>query len=205
MIEVLKRVIANILNALYEPFFSAAIFSVLFMSVYMFAKQFGWKYIIRSWIESFRDFKRFRVIFFWMFYISLILFRTLLNRTMWINPLTNVIGIWGIYNEKGELTTEILENLALFIPYTVLLLCSFHEKILGEKRKLFFVLWRSTKHVFFFSLLIECLQLFFRRGTFQLSDMFYNTIGGLVGGLIYWFGYRITNIKNKKYCNNLFL
>ena len=33
---------------------------------------------------------------------------------------------------------------------------------------------------------IEMLQLLLRLGTFQLSDIFYNTVGGVLGGLIYY-------------------
>ena len=33
--------------------------------------------------------------------------------------------------------------------------------------------------------LIEMLQLLLRLGTFQLSDIFYNTVGGMIGGLMY--------------------
>ena len=29
-------------------------------------------------------------------------------------------------------------------------------------------------------------QLLLRLGTFQLSDLFYNTVGGVVGGLMYY-------------------
>ena len=39
---------------------------------------------------------------------------------------------------------------------------------------------------FSFSVSIEMLQLFLRLGTFQLSDIFYNTVGGVVGGLVYY-------------------
>lgn len=39
---------------------------------------------------------------------------------------------------------------------------------------------------FSFSVSIEMLQLLLRLGTFQLSDIFYNTVGGVVGGLIYY-------------------
>lgn len=31
----------------------------------------------------------------------------------------------------------------------------------------------------------EMLQLLLRLGTFQLSDIFYNTVGGVLGGLLY--------------------
>lgn len=48
------------------------------------------------------------------------------------------------------------------------------------------VLWKSIRIVFIFSFTIETLQLFLRLGTWQLSDLFYNTLGGAIGGLIYW-------------------
>lgn len=35
------------------------------------------------------------------------------------------------------------------------------------------------------SVSIEMLQLLLRLGTFQLSDIFYNTVGGVLGGLMY--------------------
>ena len=39
---------------------------------------------------------------------------------------------------------------------------------------------------FCFSISIEMLQLLLRLGTFQLSDIFYNTVGGVIGGLVYY-------------------
>ena len=33
--------------------------------------------------------------------------------------------------------------------------------------------------------IIEMLQLLLRLGTFQLSDIFYNTVGGVLGGVCY--------------------
>ena len=43
-----------------------------------------------------------------------------------------------------------------------------------------------VKIAFIFSISIEMLQLLLRLGTFQLSDIFYNTVGGVLGGLIYY-------------------
>lgn len=126
----------------------------------------------------------------------MILFRTLLNRTMWANPVSNVIGVWGLYVEKnGEmvLTTEVLENLALFIPFTALLFWAYKEKLLGAQVRFGAVVWKSIMITFFFSLSIEMLQLFLRLGTWQLSDIVYNTLGGLIGGLIFFFLNKIEN------------
>ena len=50
-------------------------------------------------------------------------------------------------------------------------------------------LWEATKVVAIFSFMIEFTQLLFHLGTFQISDLTYNTLGGAVGGVIYYLGY----------------
>lgn len=194
MVSVVKSVIANMLAALYQPFWFAIVLSVFFM--------FTWKnyHSIKDaciqWIKWFRTEASFRKMFFLTFYTVMILFQTLFNRIIWLNPLANVLGVWGLHklNSAGELilTTEVLENLALFIPFSVLLFWTYKDRLLGEKVSLWIVVRKSAKYVFLFSLNIEFLQLFLRVGTWQLSDIFYNTLGGIIGGFIYWSGYRIT-------------
>lgn len=196
MIQIIKKIIANVLTALYQPFTFAVILAVLFMFLYLFAQESGWKTIFRKWWNMFKNNLTFRKIFLWAFYTAMILFRTLLNRSMCANPVSDVIGVWGLYDENGILTTETLENLALFIPFTILLLWSFREKIIiGSERLLGKILYYSTKITFLFSLSIEFLQLILRLGTFQLSDLFYNTLGGFLGGFIYWL---CVKIKQKR-------
>lgn len=195
MVEIVKKILTNVLEALYRPFGFAIIIAVFFMFLYMFAGECGWKVVLRKWLQNFKTSSAFRCIFLLAFYVAMIAFQTLLNRNIWANPLSDVIGVWGLYNANGELTTEVIENLALFIPFTILLLCSFKEKIVGQIVKLSMVVWKSVKIVFLFSLSIEFLQLFLRLGTFQLSDLFYNTLGGFIGGLIYWCGYKLTHRK----------
>lgn len=197
MVEVMKRIIENVLIALYQPFGFSVIVAVLVMFLFLYAKECGWKTITKQWVDEFKANKTFRRVFLLVFCTAMILFRTLLNRDMWKNPVSNVIGVWGIYNENGDLTTEAIENLALFIPFIILLLWCFHEKIVGESAKFISTLWKSVLIVFLFSLIIEFSQLFLRLGTFQLSDLFYNTLGGLIGGFIYWCGYKLTH-KDKK-------
>lgn len=191
MLEIIKKIIANVLTALYQPFSFAVILTVLFTFLYLFANERGWKAVFRQWWNTFKSSVKFRKIFLLSFYTSMILFRTLLNRSMCANPVSNVIGVWGLHDDKGQLTTEVLENLALFIPFAILLLWSFRDKIVGKTVTLANVLWQSAKVTFLFSLTIEFLQLLFRLGTFQLSDLFYNTLGGLLGGFIYWICYKL--------------
>lgn len=190
--EILKAIITNVLTALYQPFWFSIILSVLFMFVY---KTFpSIRQAAKEWISWFKSDAIFRRTFLLVFYTVMILFRTLLNRNMWANPVSNVIGTWGLYNEKGELTTECLENLALFIPFTVLLLWVGRDKILS-KVTISEIVWKAAKITFLFSFSIEMLQLFLRLGTWQLSDLFYNTLGGVIGGLIYYVGDRVKNRK----------
>lgn len=65
----------------------------------------------------------------------------------------------------------------MMVPFTGLVMWTFDV----EKR----VLWKSTKLGFVFSVSIEMLQLLLRLGTFQVSDIVYNTVGGLLGGVAY--------------------
>lgn len=186
--EIFKAIITNVLTALYQSFWFAVILSVLFMFVYKAYPSI--KQAAKDWISWFKSDFTFRRTFFLVFYTVMILFRTLLNRSMWANPVSNVIGVWGLYNAKGEFTTECIENLALFIPFTILLLWVARERIL-KRITIRSVFWNSTKITFLFSFVIEMLQLFLRLGTWQLSDLFYNTLGGAIGGLIYYAGYKI--------------
>lgn len=199
MIEIMKKILTNVLTALYQPFGFSLIMAVLFLFFYMYAREEGVKTLMIRWIKEWKGNSRFRNLFLLSFYVALLLFRTLLNRDMWKNPVSDVIGIWGLHNENGELTTEVIENLLLFVPVTILLFWSFREKFLGKKVRFFQTVWQSVKITFLFSLGIEFSQLLFRLGTFQLSDLFYNTAGGLAGGLIYWAVYRIKNGVGSNY------
>ena len=70
----------------------------------------------------------------------------------------------------------------MMVPFSAAVLWSFGKKIGNGWKK---ILWQSGKITFIFSIGIEILQLLLHLGTFQLSDIFYNTVGGMIGGLIY--------------------
>ena len=186
--QIISKITTNVLTAFYQPFWFAVILSVLFMFVYKAYPSI--KQAAKDWISWFKSDPTFRRTFLLVFYTVMILFRTLLNRNMWANPVSDVIGTWGLYNAKGELTTECIENLALFIPFTILLLWAAKDRVLA-RMTIGSVLWNSTKITFLFSFAIEMLQLFLRLGTWQLSDLFYNTLGGVIGGFIYYICYKI--------------
>jgi len=101
-----------------------------------------------------------------------------------------LFGGWGLY-EDGQFTTESIENFMLFVPFSILLLWAFQKELLDESENIRFgkTVWETTKVVAVFSFMIEFTQLLFHLGTFQISDLTYNTLGGAVGGVIYYLGY----------------
>lgn len=85
--------------------------------------------------------------------------------------------MWKIVNGEKQLTTECIENVFLMMPFTAIVMWTFEIK-----KK---VVWKSIKIAFLFSVMIELLQLLLRLGTFQISDIVYNTVGGMLGGIVY--------------------
>ena len=183
-IKILSKILTNILTALYQPFGFSLLLSFFAMFFYLYAYHptnagNGWKSAIVAWWQEFKRDCKFRKLFVLAFVTSMILFRTLLNRNLWMNLLSNVMGGWGIWetvNGERTLTTECIENVILMMPFTGMVMWTFDV----EKR----VIWKSTKLGLIFSVSIEMLQLLLRLGTFQLSDIFYNTVGGMIGGLM---------------------
>ena len=97
-------------------------------------------------------------------------------------------GIWETVNGEQNLTTECMENVIMMMPFSAMELWTFGEKIGNGWKK---ILWQSGKIAFIFSVSIEILQLLLRLGTFQLSDIFYNTVGGVLGGLLYYVAMKV--------------
>ena len=117
-IDLFGKILTNILTALYEPFGFSLLLSFLAMFFYLYAYEpihagKGWKIAMMTWYQKFKESVFFRKLFFLAFVTSLILFRTLLNRQLWMNPLSDVMGGWGIWetvNGEKKLTTECIEN-----------------------------------------------------------------------------------------------
>ena len=185
MVELISKILTNILTALYEPFGFAILLSFLAMFFYLYAYEpteagKGWKSAIVTWYKKFKESVFFRKIFVLAFVTGLVLFRTLLNRNLWMNPLSNVMGGWSIWetvNGEKKLTTECIENVIMMVPFSSVVMWTF-----DVKRR---VVWQSGKIAFIFSVVIEMLQLLLRLGTFQVADIFYNTVGGVIGGVCY--------------------
>lgn len=193
-------VLKDLLIMLYQHTAVSLIFAVLIMFVMRYAKRHGIKEIIKDWADNFKKDRNFRLKLLFAFYFFIILSRTVTGRSIWCNPVENVLGVWTIYTETGDINTELFENLFMLMPYTFLLFAAAPEilerKSVGKSIGILNILIKSAAVSFGLSITIELCQLFLKLGTFQLSDIFFNTLGGLIGGVTYWI---IIKIRRKKY------
>ena len=100
LLIITKKILTNILAALYKPFGFSCLLSFFALFFYLYAYYpseagKGWKAAIHTWFTAFKVSSFFRKLFLLVFVTSMILFRTLLNRDLWMNPLSDVMGGWG--------------------------------------------------------------------------------------------------------------
>ena len=192
----ITNVIKSVLTVLYNSFWFSVLVAFLFMFFFLFAKQEGGiKAALSKWWKTFKNSWRFRRVLVLAFFSAMILMQTLFNRFTWGGPLDDIMGDWAItVSENGKINTRCIENILLMLPFIMALFFAFADKLI-QKITLWTVVWRSSVYSLCFSLTIELIQLFGRLGSFQLSDLFYNTLGGLIGGLLYYLIYRIAHRK----------
>ena len=114
-INLLGKILTNILTALYEPFgFSLLLsFFAMFFNLYAYEPIHagkGWKSAIVTWYQKFKESVFFRKLFFLFFVTSLILFRTLLNRQLWMNPLSDVNSLSGGQQQRVAIARAIVNE-----------------------------------------------------------------------------------------------
>lgn len=193
MHAIVDRICVNIISALYQYLFVSIVMAALFMLLYMECKKIGLKAVFYNWINELKKSKEYRRIYALAVYTCLILFRTIFCRQIWGNPIGDVLGNWSLHFSDGTLSTELIENIFLFIPFSMLVLWALEDKILKGRKDFLQICYGTIKISFLFSLGIELCQIVLRVGTFQISDLVTNTGGGLIGGIIYWIHYKLRN------------
>lgn len=191
--NLIETIIKDVVTSIYPAFISGIIFAVFVMFTINFAREKGYKNIAKQWILNFKNNKNFRLEFYCVFYVFVVLCKTVLTRPYHVSPLSDVIGEWGLYTDKGAINVDPFENFILFIPLTIFIFSALKEKVLN-KSGIINILIKSVLISFAVSFFIEIVQVFFKLGTFQLSDLFFNTSGGLLGGIFYC----VFKMKNKK-------
>ena len=113
------------LTALYQPFGAAVLMTFVSMFVFLYAKEHGWKKgsliknIFGTWFKNFES-STFRRAFLLVFYSTMILFRTILNRDIWFDPLGDIMGNGGFIMQMVLCLRSLLRIFMLFMPFAVL-------------------------------------------------------------------------------------
>lgn len=176
------EILKSILIDLYQCFGVSLCFAVIISILWFYIEKIGIKIAILQWVKALKQDKR-RILFFvGILYAAMVFCRTLLCRELWVNPVQDVFGIWGIYDPSGNLYTENIENVILLMPLTTIVL--FYKNF--PDSNFCRVIGKGIIFAGSLSLFIEFTQLFMKLGTFQLSDLFFNTLGGAIGGLFWW-------------------
>ena len=122
----------------------------------------------------------------YLLFLSFILVCTLFSRQS-IVPYKSVFKSLRLY-DNGIWNMECIENILLFMPYTF-----FYLQALAPEKPL----KSAFLMAFLTSLFIEFSQLIFWLGAFQLSDLIYNVIGGVIGWLL-WFIWKAVIKKTRQ-------
>lgn len=202
----MSGIITDILMSVYQSLGYALIAAIFMMFYHMYVNEmasgFGHIDAWKRWLLKFRREKTFRQLLVLNTYTMMVLFRTLLNRNMWSNPLSDVLGGWNLFPLDPDTNTRVLngecvENFLLLMPFAYLLLCCLVNHHLFQHKSQKELVLLCLKIVFFFSVGIECTQLLFRVGTFQFADIFYNTFGGVWGCFLFLIREKIIKKRNK--------
>ncbi len=110
-----------------------------------------------------------------LFYLCFLLISAVFSRTR-TSPFGMELAHFG-FRDDVSWNNEIIENVLFFIPFTVFYLTAFGPKAPWLSA---FIASASV------SCLIEASQLLLWLGKFQLSDLFHNTLGGMIGCALWY-------------------
>jgi glycopeptide antibiotics resistance protein len=117
-------------------------------------------------------------------YVFLVFSSTVFSRNVSLSRQYNLLPFWSYYEIAAgdkQLFVEDILNVFLLMPVGLLLPLVFRNR----GYSFFRLFWICIGTGFCLSLSIELLQLIFCRGLFELDDLFHNTLGAMLGYLIY--------------------
>lgn len=107
------------------------------------------------------------------YHYNLVLFKEI--RRFWTNR--HILGFWPVfYNIAG--------NVIGFMPYGFFLPV-LSENVRGNRKNWIFGVFRVLLLSLLLSLFVETMQLAFKVGSFDVDDLLLNTLGGILGYIIY--------------------
>lgn len=183
----------DILRTLAFSLIPAFIFAFLIIMALPTFKKYGIKRVFAAFFNDIKQCKENLYLLFFLMYIFIVYYKTVLQRDFSYSPLENVFSGWKIFvTQYNGLDYQVIGNVVMFLPF------SFFFCLMNQEKNNIYLLKFSILFSFLFSLFIELNQLIFSKGTFQFSDIVYNTLGGLIGALIYLLIKLIKNRINKK-------
>ena len=105
-------------------------------------------------------------------YVLLIFGETLLFRIANGTMQAELTPLWS-YRNWNTVGLQIIANVMLFIPFGIIGASIWR--------------WRSVVYAAGLSCIIELAQLIFRRGLFEFDDIIHNSLGAVIGCLLYMF------------------
>lgn len=159
--------------------------TILIVQIIKYKKQYPVMYLKEYMISVFKK-KDTYILTAELFYIFLLFQSTVFDRVLirqHHNPFSDIFGGWTITETLYFYDLSPLWNIVIFIPVSFMIKLFFDTKTKDVKSAKLCVL--SVLYSFVISLLIENFQIVLSVGTFQLSDLLYNSLGGLLGFVIY--------------------
>lgn len=196
MSVVLKMIIQHINTIITEYSLGLSIFFIFASIMIYITEKIEFKKIIFEIKEKFlKDYSyKWKVLFFT--YLYFMLKKSLLDRSKGMeNSLEFAFKRDWIFLVKDTWSkVQAVENILFFIPFSFFLVLAFFSNKNIIKLDL---LKKIIKFSFLLSLFIELIQLFSTLGTFQISDIVYNTLGGFIGYILVILVNCINKLKNK--------
>ncbi len=184
--NILGNLLKELFITLFKNFAPSLIFAILSMCLFIQLETIDLRSLYKKWIRRFKKVKAFRWQFFFFIYFYMFLYKTLLSRSFtWKHPFTKIMEGWWIEKTEKGWNFESIDNILLFIPYTFLLFMAFYDRKAGYSNG--DVIKLAAIISFFSSLFIEVVQSVLKLGTFQISDLTYNTLGGVIGIVLFLF------------------
>lgn len=182
MLAVLNMIIYHINRSIDEYAVSTIVFLLFTVIIIYISEKIGLeKFIFEIKDKFLKDYSyKWKVLFFTYSYF--ILDKTLISRDIGsINSFEYAFkGGWLFLVKDTWNKVQAIENILFFIPFSFFLILGFYD-LKRMKLELFKKIAFISFRVSFF---IELLQLIFTLGTFQLSDIVYNTLGGVIGAIL---------------------
>lgn len=196
MSTISKMIIQHISTVIIEYSLELSMFFIFAVIIIYLIDKIGFKNLIFEIKEKFlKDYSyKWKILFFTYFYF--ILKKSLLDRSKGMkNSLEFAFKRDWIFLVKDTWSkVQAVENILFFIPFSFFLVLAFFSNKNITKLNLF---KKIIKFSFLLSLFIELTQLLLTLGTFQVSDIVYNIIGGFIGYILVVLVDCINKLKNK--------